>query len=110
MSLSQGVVLLHEPPQAFLDHMGVDLRGRDVGMAEKLLHGAQISTPLQEMAGEGVAQHMRRQTRGIEPGFEREFFQELAAAPTRQTVRGAGPERSAGERSRTSTGLSPTGT
>ena len=35
MYLSQGVMLLDKAPQPFLDDVGVDLRGRDVGM-EKL--------------------------------------------------------------------------
>ena len=66
MSLSQGMVLLHQPPQTLLDHMGVDLGGRDVGVPQKLLDRAQISAPLQEMAGEGVPEDMRRDTGRIE--------------------------------------------
>jgi hypothetical protein len=33
MYLSQGVMLLDKAPQPFLDDVGVDLRGRDIGMA-----------------------------------------------------------------------------
>ena len=42
--------------------VGVYLRGTDVGMAEQLLHGAQVAGGLQHVAGEGVTQHMRVQT------------------------------------------------
>ena len=78
MSLSQGVMLLHQPAQALLDDMGVDLRGRDVGMAEKLLHRAQIGPPLEQVAGEGMAQHMRRNPGRIEIRGERQPLQLLA--------------------------------
>ena len=47
MYLSQGVVLLDKPPQPLLDDMGIDLGGRDVGVAEQLLHGPQIGAALQ---------------------------------------------------------------
>ena len=36
----------------------VDLRGGDVGVAQELLHGAQVAAALQYVAGEGVAQHV----------------------------------------------------
>jgi hypothetical protein len=53
------MVLLDEPPEPLLDDMGVNLRGRDVGVTEKLLHRAQIGAAIKEMAREGVAEHMR---------------------------------------------------
>jgi hypothetical protein len=53
-------MLLDKSPQPLLDHMSVDLRCRDVGMAEKLLNGAQIGAALQQMTGKGMAKHMRR--------------------------------------------------
>lgn len=40
-------------------HMRVDLRAGNAGMAQQLLHGAQIRTVFQEMRGEAVAQTMR---------------------------------------------------
>jgi hypothetical protein len=58
MGLSKRMVLLDKPSQALLDDMRIDLGGRNVGVAEKLLNGAEIGAALQEMAGEGVAQHM----------------------------------------------------
>ncbi len=59
MYLSQGVVLLDKPPQPLLDDMGIDLRRRYIGMAQKLLYRAQIRAPLEQMAGKSMAKHMR---------------------------------------------------
>ena len=42
----------------------VDLRGRDVGVAQQLLHRTQVATALQQVAGERVAQHVRVHGRG----------------------------------------------
>ena len=39
--------------------LGVDLRRRDVGVAEQLLHRAQVAARLQHMRRERVAQHVR---------------------------------------------------
>ena len=49
----------HQAFEPLLDHMGIDLRGRDIGMAEQRLHDAQIGAVVQKMAGKRVAQHMR---------------------------------------------------
>src|SRR5262245_35870640 len=45
--------------QRLVVEVSVDLRGRDAGMAEHLLHRAQILRGLQHVGGEGVAQHVR---------------------------------------------------
>ncbi len=47
--------------QAFeplVEDVGVDLRGRYIGMAKKRLHDAKVRAMRQQMAGEGVPQHM----------------------------------------------------
>src|SRR5918994_3188035 len=62
------VMVVDQPHQPFLKHMGVDLRRRNVGVAEQLLHRAEIRAVLQEMAGKGVADHMRRYFRGGDAG------------------------------------------
>ena len=54
MYLSQGVMLLDKAPQPLLDDVGINLRGRDIGMAQELLHRAQIRPPLQQMTGKGM--------------------------------------------------------
>src|SRR5262249_50864368 len=45
--------------QPGLEHVGVDLRGREVGMAEHGLNGPQIGSALEQMRRERVAQHVR---------------------------------------------------
>ena len=80
MSLSQRMMLLDQPPQPLLDDMGVDLRGRDIGMAEQLLHRAQIGAPLQQMAGKSVTQHMRRDAGGLDASGRGQPLQLLAEA------------------------------
>jgi len=42
----QRVVVVDQAHQPFFQHMGVNLRGRNIGVAEKLLHGAQIGAIL----------------------------------------------------------------
>lgn len=44
--------------QIGLIEMRVDLRGRYIGVAQELLHNAQIGTAFEQMGGEAVAQHM----------------------------------------------------
>ncbi|MCY1179827.1 hypothetical protein D9M73_202430 [compost metagenome] len=41
--------------------VSVDLRGGDVGMAEHLLHGAQVLGRFEQVAGKRVPQHVRVQ-------------------------------------------------
>ena len=78
------MVLLHQAPQALFDNMRIDLGGRNIGMAKQLLHRAQIGAPLQQMAGEGMAQHVRGDPRGVDRGIERERFQFLAETLPRE--------------------------
>ena len=40
--------------------MRVNLRGRNVGMSQHRLHRTEISSPLQQVGRERMAQHMRR--------------------------------------------------
>ena len=42
--------------QVVLHHMGVDLGGGDVRVAQHLLDGAEVRAVFQQMDGEGVAQ------------------------------------------------------
>ena len=55
--------------------MGVDLGRRNIGMAEHLLQRAQIGTAGEQMAGKGMAQTVRRQGAGIEPGRRGKAFE-----------------------------------
>lgn len=79
-------MLLDEPAKPLLDDMGVNLCRRDIGMAEKLLHRAQISAPLEQMAGKGMAEHVRGDARGLDPDLKGERLQLLAEALARQML------------------------
>ena len=46
--------------EAVASHVRVDLRGRDVGVAEQGLHAPEICTAFHQMRSKGVAQNMRR--------------------------------------------------
>ena len=54
--------------QALFEDVGVDLRRRDVGVAEELLHRAQVGAAIEQVAGEGVAQDVRADALGVEAG------------------------------------------
>ena len=53
--------IAHQRLQPLFQHMGIDLRGGNIGMAEQGLHHPQVGAVVQEVAGEGVAQHVRRE-------------------------------------------------
>ena len=55
--------IAHHRLHALIEHMRIDLRRRNVGVAEQFLHDAQIRAVLQKMAGKGMAQHMRADAR-----------------------------------------------
>ena len=80
--LRQRMQIAHQALQPLFQHMGIDLRGGNIGVAEQRLHHAQIGAVVQEVAGEGVAQHVRADLRGAQPGGggERlEFAREMLA-------------------------------
>lgn len=53
------VVGFHQGAKALLQNLGVDLGGGDVGMAQQHLQAPQIGAVAEQMAGEGMAQHVR---------------------------------------------------
>src|SRR5204862_4161105 len=57
------VELLIYPLQTSPRNVCVDLRRRDVGVAEHHLHGAQVGAVFEEVRGERMAQHVRRNVR-----------------------------------------------
>ena len=80
MDLSQRVMLLDKASQPLLDDVGIDLRGRDIGMAQELLHRTQISSPLQQMTGKGMTENMRRDARRLDACGDGKRLQLLAEA------------------------------
>src|SRR5437763_14536307 len=70
---------LNQPAQPLALHMRIDLRRRDIGMSEHLLHAPEIGAVIEQMAGKGMAQYMWRQPRRVETGGEGELLEHLAA-------------------------------
>ena len=56
---SHGMMGFDRALQPFRLHMGVDLRRGNIGMAEHLLHRAQVGAMSKQVRGKTVAQHMR---------------------------------------------------
>src|SRR4029078_11530015 len=86
MRLSKRMMLFDEPSQPLLDDMGVDLRRRNVGGAEELLHRAKIGATHEEVAGRSVTCHVRLDARGLDAGSDRKLFELLAEAQARQVL------------------------
>ena len=83
--------IAHHRLGALVEHMGIDLRRRDVGVAEQILNDAQVRAVLQQMTGEGVAKdvraHPRRRDsrrRGDALEIARESLARQVAARTRR--------------------------
>ena len=71
--------------QALEVQVGVDLGCRDLGVPQEFLHGPQIPTALQQMAGKRVSKHVRVDLEAKTGGLG--LFGELTLnRPTRQTL------------------------
>src|SRR5262249_3186683 len=66
IALCEGVEALDRRLEPLALDMGVNLSGRNIGMAEHLLDSPQIGAAGEQVAGKGVAQHMRRDPPVIE--------------------------------------------
>ena len=58
--------------EPFVEDMGVNLGGRNVGMPQQCLHHAQVGAILQEMAGKGMSQHVRADGVGTQAALRRQ--------------------------------------
>ena len=74
MSSPRMVEAVHRAETGLVD-MGVYLGGADGCMAEHFLDGAHVGAMLQHVRGEAVAQHVRRDARGIDARAEECRFQ-----------------------------------
>ena len=72
--------IAHHRAHPLVEHMSVNLRRRNIGVAEQFLHDAQIGAVLQQMAGEGVAQSMRMNIARGYPRRDRRRFRSRAKA------------------------------
>src|SRR5438874_13675123 len=66
--LAKRVQIAHEALEPLGKHVRVNLRCRYIGMAEQGLDRAEVRAVLQEVARKGVAQHVRAQPLGTQPG------------------------------------------
>jgi hypothetical protein len=64
------MVPLDDRDQAFGLYMRVDLRCRNVGVTEHRLHGPQVGSMRQQVAGEGVAEDVGGYPLWIEPALD----------------------------------------
>ena len=63
--------------QALAGDVRIDLRRRDIGMAQQGLHRAQIGPAFQQMGSEGVAKDVRADARRIDAGIDGGFVEQL---------------------------------
>lgn len=68
--------LMMDLPQAHGLDMGIDFRGRHIGMAKKNLHRAQIRSSFQKVGGKGMPESVGG-NRPADAGFKRVFFYNL---------------------------------
>ena len=66
--------------QPFLQDMRIDLRRRNVSMPEQLLHRSEIGAAIEQMAGEGMPQHVRRDAVRTDARLIGNLFQVLREA------------------------------
>ncbi len=65
--------------EALLIHVGVDLGGGDIGVAEEFLNDSEVGAILQEMGGKGMAEEVGVDVL-IDPGLLGALFDNLADA------------------------------
>ncbi len=58
---SSGMMLVHGPPQPRTHYMRINLGRRDVGMPQHALQASQVRSAFQQVRGERMTQHVRRQ-------------------------------------------------
>src|SRR5919199_5031184 len=87
--------LVVQLPPAAIRHVRVQLRRRQVGVAEHLLDGAEVGAALEQMGRERVAQQVRMDPRGVEAGLRGETAEDEEGARTRQRA-AAGVEEELG--------------
>src|SRR5438132_11403995 len=81
--LRPGMKLFVHGPQIVAIDVGIELRGREVGVAEHLLHRPEIRPALEEMRRERVTQRVRRYPLG-EPGAPRRLLDDPPGSHPRQ--------------------------
>lgn len=67
-------------------HPGITLRGGQAGVAQQLLHGAQVGSAVDEMGGVAVAQHVGRHRADVQPGLRGPTLQDQPCPLTGQAT------------------------
>ena len=75
LRIGKRVEVAYQTLEPFLEYVGIDLGRRNVGMPEQRLYNPQISTVLQKMACEGMAQDVRAHARRRHAGVNGQFFE-----------------------------------
>ena len=70
--------------QLIVHDMGINLRRRNIDVAEQLLEAAQVRPALQQVRSEGMAHDMRGYPAAVQACANRQPVQQLADAPPRQ--------------------------
>jgi hypothetical protein len=78
---------LHHLHQVIPRHVGVDLGGADVGVAQQGLDHPQVGAAFQQVGGEGMAQDVRTDLLAVDAGGDGGVFQQLRNAARGQPAR-----------------------
>ena len=82
----QGMFPGNEGAQALVKYMSINLRRRNIGMSQHLLHRSKISAMRQQMTCERVPQHMRTDPARFDAALRGQRFQILREPLTRQVA------------------------
>ncbi len=85
----QGMMLTHKPLQTLFQNMGVNLRGRNIGMAQEQLHTAKIRPMGEKVAGKGMTHDMGGNLAAVQPGILGELLK-LLGKPLAGQMTGSG--------------------
>ncbi len=86
--LRQRMMFLNQRFKAFGLHMGVNLGGGDVGMAQHFLNAALIGAVIEKMGGEGMTKDMGGDPGRVQAGFGGQPFQHLREAVASEVAAG----------------------
>jgi len=88
------MVVLDQGLEPLVEHVGVNLGCRYIGVAEHLLQRPEVGAVVQQVGGEGMAQDVGRDLVAGDPGLDRQVFQELPdPLPGQVACLGAGGEK-----------------
>src|SRR5437588_11090332 len=75
LRFAQWMQVAYQALQSLLQYVGVNLRGRNIGMPEQGLHRAQVGAVLQQVTRKGVTQHVRADPLRLQAGRRGEHLE-----------------------------------